>query len=96
MYFICFVTFKRFHGPLVKFPKYGRSAQMTMPARRSSKFCAKRRDVLLPILYLSLIGRVIPENIEPSPECQPGNQINKYPRSIGLIKYHVNTYPQSS
>ena len=95
MYFIDFVIFKRCQGPLVEFSKYGRSAQMTMPARRSSKFCAKRRAVLLPIFFLSLICRVIPSNIEPSPECQPGNQINKYPRSTGLIKYHVNKYPRS-
>ena len=85
MHFIDFVIFNGFQGPLVNNPKYGRSAQMTMPARCSSKFCAKRRAVLLPIIFLSLICRVIPANIEPSPECQPGNQINKYPRSIGLI-----------
>ena len=87
MYFMCFVIFNRFEGPLEEQKsKYGRSAQMTMPGRRSSKFCAKRRAVLLPICFLSLICRVIPANIEPSPECQPGNQIHRYPRSIGLIK----------
>ena len=91
MYVIYFVIVNRFQGPLVFFSKYGRSAQMTMPARHSSKFCAKRRAVLLPIFFLSLMCRVIPENEEPSPECQPGNQIHTYPRSIGLIKYHVNT-----
>ena len=96
MYFIYVVIFKRFQGPLICFSKYGRSAQMTMPARRSSEFCAKRRAVLLPICFLSLIFRVIPANIEPSPECQPGNQIHKYPRSIGLIKSHANKYPRSS
>ena len=77
MYLIYVVMFKRFQGSLVKFSKYGQSAQMTMPARRSSKFCAKRRAVLLPIFCISLICRLIPANIEPSPECQPGNQINK-------------------
>ena len=95
MYFICCVVFKRFQCRLVIFSKYGRSAQMTMPARRSSKFCAERCAVLLPILCLSLICRVIPAHIEPLPDCQPGNQINTYPRSIGLI-YHVNKYPRSS
>ena len=78
------------------FPKYGRSAQMTMPGRRSSEFCTKIRALLLPIFFLSLLCRVIPANIEPSPECQPENQINKYPHAIGLITYHVNTYPRSS
>ena len=55
MCFIHFVTFKRFQGPLVKFSKYGRSAQMTMPARHASEFCAKRRALLLLIFFLSLI-----------------------------------------
>ena len=96
MHFIDFVICLRFQGPLVFVSKYGRSAQMTMPARRSSKFCAKRGAVLLPIFFLSLICRVIPTNIEPSPECKPGNQINKYPRSIGLIKCHLNKYPRSN
>ena len=96
MYFIYCTVFKQFQGPLVNKSKYGRSAQMTMPARRSSTFCAKRRAVLLPIFVLSLICRVIPANIEPSPECQPEHQINKYPRSIGLIQYHINQYPRSS
>ena len=71
MYFIYFVIVKRFQGPLVKFSKCVRSAQVTMPARRSSKFCAKRHAVLLPIFFLSLICRVIAAHIEPSPECQP-------------------------
>ena len=70
MYFIYFVIFKRSQGPLVFFPKYSRSAQMTMPARRSSEFCVKRRAVLLPMFFLSLICRVTPANIEPSTECQ--------------------------
>ena len=71
MYVVDFVIFERFQGPLVFFSKYGRSAQMTMPARRASKFCAKRRAALLPIFFLSLICQVIPANIEPLPECQP-------------------------
>ena len=39
-----------------KCSSYGRSAQMTMPARRASKFCAKRCVVWLPIFFLSLIS----------------------------------------
>ena len=53
MYFICFVIFKWFQGPLVFFPKYGRPAQMTMPGRRASKFSEKRRGLLLPIFSKS-------------------------------------------
>ena len=55
MYFMCFVIFKRFQCPLVKKSKYGRSDQMTMPGRRASKFSAKRRALLLPVFFLSLI-----------------------------------------
>ena len=45
---------------------------MTMPARRASKFCAKRR-ALSPELFLqSLIHEGIPEFCEPWSECQPG------------------------
>ena len=56
---------------LVKCSKYGPSAQMTMPARRASEFCAKRRALLLLIFFLSLICQVILANKEPLPECQP-------------------------
>ena len=55
MYFICFVIVKRFQCPLVKNPKYGRSDQMTMPGRRASTFSAKRRALLLPICFISLM-----------------------------------------
>ena len=55
MYLICFVLFKRFQCPLVNKSKYGRSDQMTMPGRRASKFSEKRRALLLPIFFLSLI-----------------------------------------
>ena len=55
MYFVDFVISERFQGPLVKFSKYGRSDQMTMPGRRASKFSAKRRALPLPIFFLSLI-----------------------------------------
>ena len=76
VFYICCINLAISRSPCI-FSKYGRSAQMTMPARRSSKFCAKRRAALLPIFFLSLICRVIPANIEPSPECQPGYQIKK-------------------
>ena len=56
MYFVNFVISERFQGPLVFcFFKYGRSDQMTMPGRRASKFSAKRRALLLPVFFLSLI-----------------------------------------
>ena len=51
--------------------KSGQSGQMTMPARRASKFSAKRRAVLLLIIFQSLISDEIPWIIEPWPECQP-------------------------
>jgi len=44
---------------------------MTMPARRASEFCAKRRAALLPMFFLSLTDEVFLTNIEPSPERQP-------------------------
>ena len=49
---------------------YGRFDQMTMPARRASKFCANRRAAWLPIFFLSLISSVIPGKLEPLPECR--------------------------
>ena len=58
--------------------KYGPSAQMTMPARRASTSCAKRRAALLPIFFLSLISFVIPGNIEPWPECQPEQLVGSF------------------
>ena len=56
----------------------------------------KKTCCTAPICYLCLICRVIPANLEPSPEYQPENRINKYARSIGFIKYHVHKYPRSS
>ena len=58
------------------FAKSGQSGKMTMPARRASKFCAKRRAVSLEVFSQSLISYVIPGNIEPWPECQPEQLIN--------------------
>ena len=71
MYFVDFVISERFQGPLVKFSKYGRSDQMTMPGRRASKFSTKRRAVLLLIIFPSLISQAIPGFYEPWSECQP-------------------------
>ena len=63
--------FHGFEAPLVKFSKSGQSDQMTMPARRASKFSAKRRALLPEVFFQSPISRVIPGIIEPWPECQP-------------------------
>ena len=54
------------------FSKSGQSDQMTMPARRASKFSAKRRAVLLLMIFQSLISQAVPGFCEPWSECQPG------------------------
>jgi len=66
-----FSRFSWIWAPLFCFSKSGQSGQMTMPARRASKFSAKRSGVLLLSIFQSLISWVIPENMEPWPECQP-------------------------
>ena len=71
-YIVNLVDFHGFEVPLDFFSKSGQSSQMTMPARRASKFCAKRR-ALSPELFLqSLIPRAIPGFCEPWSECKPG------------------------
>ena len=45
---------------------------MTMPARRASKFSAKRCAVLLLMIFQSLISQAVPGFCEPWSECQPG------------------------
>ena len=70
-YFVDFVDFHWFEALLVFLSKSGQSDQMTMPARRASKFSAKRRAVLLLIIFQSLISHSIPWIIEHWPECQP-------------------------
>ena len=65
------VDFHGFEALLVFFSKSGQSDQMTMPARRASKFSAKRRALLPEVFFQSPISRVIPGIIEPWPECQP-------------------------
>ena len=47
MYIVNLVDVHAFEVPLVKISKYGRSDQMTMPARRASKFSAQWRAIKL-------------------------------------------------
>ena len=54
-YIVNLVDFHGFEVPLDFFSKSGQSSQMTMPARRASKFSAKRRAVLILIIFQSLI-----------------------------------------
>ena len=70
--FVDVVINKRFYAPLVIWSSYGGSAPMTMPARRASKFSAKRCAASLPIFF-KLTSLVIPGMIEPWPECGPGS-----------------------
>ena len=76
MYIVNLVIFCQFESPLDFFSKSGQSDQMTMPARRASKFCAKRRALSPEVFSQSLISEAIPGNIEPWPECQPEQLIN--------------------
>ena len=57
--------------PWTFFAKSGQSDQMTMPARRASKFSAKSRALLPEVFFQSPIYRVISGIIEPWPECKP-------------------------
>ncbi len=81
MYLVNFDNFHRFDALLVFFSKSGQSGQMTMPARRASKFCAKRRALSPEVFSQSLIYDAIPGNIEPWPECQPEQLINIHAQS---------------
>ena len=56
MYLVNLVNFHRFEALLVFFSESGQSDQMTMPARRASKFSAKRRAVLPHMFFLRLIS----------------------------------------
>ena len=67
--------------PWIFFSKSGHSGQMTMPARRASKFCAKRRALSPEVFSQSLISEAIPGTIEPWPECQPEQLINIHAQS---------------
>ena len=76
MYLVNFTDVHGFEASLDFFSKSGHSGQMTMPARRASKFCAKRRALSPEVFSQSLISEAIPGNIEPWPECQPEQLIN--------------------
>ena len=76
MYLVNFIDFHGFEASLDFFSKSGQSVQMTMPARRASKFCAKRRALSPEVFSQSLISEATPGNIEPWPECQPEQLIN--------------------
>ena len=75
------INFHIFEASLDFFSKSGHSGQMTMPARRASKFCAKRRALSPEVFSQSLISLVIPGNIEPWPESQPEQLINIHAQS---------------
>ena len=66
-----FVNAHRFETLLVLVSKSGQADQMTMPARRASKFSAKRRAVSPEMFFQSLISQAIPGFCEPWSECQP-------------------------
>ena len=70
-YFVDLVDFHGFEALLVFFSKSGQSVQMTMPARRASKFSAKRLAVLLLIIFQSLDSQANPGFCESWSECQP-------------------------
>ena len=48
-----FVDIFWFEGPVVKFEKYGPCAQMTMPVRCASKFCAMAPHLVSKLYFLS-------------------------------------------
>ena len=56
MYLVNFTDFHGFEASLDFFLKSGHSGQMTMPARRASKFCAKRRALSSEVFSQSLIS----------------------------------------
>ena len=70
-YIVDLVDFHGFEDLLVVLSKSGQSDQMTMPARRASKFCVKRRAVSPEMFFQSMICQTIPEFCEPWFECQP-------------------------
>ena len=70
-YIVNLVIFHEFEGLLVFCSKSGQSDQMTMPARRASKFSAKRRAVSPEVFFQSLNAQAMPGFCEPWSECQP-------------------------
>ena len=71
MYIVNLGRFCQFEALLFFFSKNGQSAQMTMPARRASKFSVKRCAVSPEMFFQSLISQAIPGFCEPWSECQP-------------------------
>ena len=49
---------------------------MTMPGRRASKFSAKRRAIIVLLMFQSLNSQAIPGFCEPWSECQPEESRN--------------------
>ena len=60
-----------FYNPWQNFANMVSPAQMTMPARTVSKFCARTRSGCSDIFFLDLISWRISEIIEPWSECSP-------------------------
>ena len=80
-YIVNLVNFHQFEVPLDFLSKSGQSVHMTMPARRASKFCVRRRAGLLLIIFQSLISEAILGFCEPWSECQPEESKNQVPRT---------------
>ena len=70
-YIVNLVDFHEFEALLDFFSKSGQSDQMTMPARRASKFSAKRRAIIFLLIFQSLNSQAIPGFCGPWSECQP-------------------------
>ena len=71
MYFVSLVIYWQFKASLDFLSNSGHSDQMTMPARRASKFCAQRRAVSPEMFSQSMISKIISGICEPWSECQP-------------------------
>ena len=70
------VNFHRFEALLDFCSESGQSDQMTMPARRASKFSAQWRAIKLQAIFQSLNSQAIPGFCEPWSECQPEESRN--------------------
>ena len=62
---------------LEHFSKINTPAQMTITSRTGPKFCARSRSKCPDIFFLDLKYVVIPANVEPWSECQPGESMNR-------------------
>ena len=76
MYIVNLSDFHGFEAFLDFFSKSGQSDQMTMPARRASKFSAKWRAKKLQTIFQSLNSQAIPGFCEPWSKCQPEESRN--------------------